>query len=270
MHFGQAEGQCQARPCDEIHAAVREQIAKIANSPGQETTFQSAPPAPRPLATTQTTRRTLMKKAVLSRHAQLTRLFGPAGSPERTMKIGGTAFTLCGTLCVGIAIDVLVEGVGPATSLFCGSIGLLFLGAGSGFLLIPLLRKRKRQWIRVTGTPVKAKAIEIRHVTSFGLQTTWNDWSPWVIVAEAEEGLDKKATFTQSEVKSPCTASRENQRITPLSLNNFPKLPTSHEINQKERQCLPTSRSCRPAQATGLRHSIQARTPVVMLLLLMK
>jgi hypothetical protein len=180
-----------------------------------------------------------MKKAVLSRHAQLTRLFGPAGSPERTMKIGGTAFTLCGILCVGIAIDVLVEGVGPATSLFCGSIGLLFLGAGSGFLLIPLLRKRKRQWIRVTGTPVKAKAIEIRHVTSFGLQTTWNDWSPWVIVAEAEEGLDKKATFVSHyswvnpqvffPVGSEVTVYRQPGKPTDYAFE-FEQLPeTAHE-----------------------------------------
>ena len=75
-----------------------------------------------------------MKKAGLSWHSRLTALFGPPRSPERAMKIGGTAFTLCGILCVGIAIEVLVMGVGPATSLFCGSIGLLFLGAGSGFL----------------------------------------------------------------------------------------------------------------------------------------
>jgi hypothetical protein len=80
--------------------------------------------------------------------------------------------------------------------MFCGLIGLLFLAGGFGFLVMPFLRKRKRQWIRMTGTPVKAKVIQIRHDTTFGLQTTWNDWSPWVIVAEAEEGLDKKATFT--------------------------------------------------------------------------
>jgi hypothetical protein len=137
-----------------------------------------------------------MKKAVLSWHSRLTALFGPPRSPERAMKIGGTAFTLCGVLCLGIALDVLVRGVGPAASLFCGTIGVLFLGGGFGFLVMPLLRRRKRQWIRMTGTPVKAKVIEIRQDTSFGLQTTWDDWSPWVMVAEAEGGSDKKATFT--------------------------------------------------------------------------
>jgi hypothetical protein len=134
--------------------------------------------------------------AVPPRHSLLTALFGPPRSPERALKIGGTAFTLCGILCLGSAFDLLVSGSRPATSLFCGSIGLLFLGAGSGFLLMPLLPKRKRQWIRMAGTPVKARVIEIRHDRTFGLQTTWDDWSPWVIAAEAEEGLGKKATFT--------------------------------------------------------------------------
>jgi hypothetical protein len=70
---------------------------------------------------------------------------------------------------------------------------LLFLAGGFGILVIPLLRTRKRQWIRATGTPVKAKVIEIKHDTRVGLQTTWDAWSPWYIVAEADEGLDRKA-----------------------------------------------------------------------------
>lgn len=136
-----------------------------------------------------------MIKPVLSWPSRLAHLFGPARSPERTMKIGGTAFTLCGVLCLGIALDMLLTGVGPATSLFCGSIGLLFLTGGFGILVMPVLRRRKRQWIRMVGMPVKAKVIEIRHDTTAGLQTTWNHWSPWFIVAEADEGLGRKAIF---------------------------------------------------------------------------
>jgi len=136
-----------------------------------------------------------MKKSVLSWPSRLIHLFGPARSPERTMKIGSTALILCGVLCLGIALDVFVTGVGPATSLFCASIGLLFLAGGLGILLIPVLRARKRQWIRATGIPIKAKVIEIRHDTTLGLQTTWDDWSPWFIVAEADEGFERKATF---------------------------------------------------------------------------
>jgi hypothetical protein len=111
------------------------------------------------------------------------------------MKIGGAAFVLCGVLCLGIVLDVLVTAVGPSTSLFCASVGLLFLAGGLGILLMPVLRARKRQWIRATGAPVKAKVIEIRHDTRLGLQTTWNDWSPWFIVAEAGEGLERKTIF---------------------------------------------------------------------------
>jgi hypothetical protein len=136
-----------------------------------------------------------MKKSVLSWPSRLIHLFGPARSPERTMKLGGAAFVLCGVLGLAIALDVFVTGVGPATSWFCASIGLLFLAGGLGLLLIPVLRARKRQWIRATGTPIKAKVIEIRHDTTLGLQTTWDDWSPWFIVAEADEGLERKALF---------------------------------------------------------------------------
>jgi hypothetical protein len=136
-----------------------------------------------------------MKKAVLFWHSHMTALFGPAHSPERASKLGGTAFTLCGVLCLGIALNVLVTGVGPATSVFCGTIGLFFLAGGLGILVMPQWRRRKRQRIRATGNPVKAKVIEIRHDTAVGLQTTWDDWSPWVIVAEAEEGLDRKVIF---------------------------------------------------------------------------
>jgi hypothetical protein len=70
-----------------------------------------------------------------------------------------------------------------------------FLAGGFGILVIPLLRRRRRQWIRATGTPVKAKVIEIKHDTRVGLQTTWDAWSPWYIVAEANEGLERKAIF---------------------------------------------------------------------------
>ena len=136
-----------------------------------------------------------MRAALLSWPSRLIHLFGPARSPERTMKIGSTALILCGVLCLGIALDVLVTAVGPSTSLFCASVGLLFLAGGLGILLMPVLRARKRQWIRATGAPVKAKVIEIRHDTRLGLQTTWNDWSPWFIVAEAGEGLERKAIF---------------------------------------------------------------------------
>jgi hypothetical protein len=48
----------------------------------------------------------------------------------------------------------------------------------------------------MTGTPVKARVVEIRHDTTLGLQTTWNDWSPWFLVAEADEGLERKAIFS--------------------------------------------------------------------------
>jgi hypothetical protein len=51
------------------------------------------------------------------------------------------------------------------------------------------------QWIRRTGIAVKTKAIEIKHDTAVGMQMTWNDWSPWYIVAAADEGLERKAEF---------------------------------------------------------------------------
>jgi hypothetical protein len=33
------------------------------------------------------------------------------------------------------------------------------------------------------------------HDTRVGLQTTWDAWSPWYVVAEADEELDRKAIF---------------------------------------------------------------------------
>jgi len=136
-----------------------------------------------------------MRKAILSWHSPLTDLFGPARSPERAMKILGSGFTLCGLIGLGAALDVLLRGVGATTSLFCGLIGLVFLGGGFGFLIVPPLRRRKRQHIRLMGIPVKAKVVEIRQDTAFGLQTIWDDWSPWVIRAEAIEEFGKKAIF---------------------------------------------------------------------------
>ena len=61
------------------------------------------------------------------------------------------------------------------------------------YIIIPALEWRQRQLILTTGTPVKAKVIEVRIDASF----RGNSGKPWVIVAEyKDEKQRRKLAFT--------------------------------------------------------------------------
>jgi Protein of unknown function (DUF3592) len=81
------------------------------------------------------------------------------------------------------------------TPICLGILGAACVAISGLYLIIPAQEWRRRQLVLTTGTPAKAKVIEVRIDASF----RGNSGKPWVIVAEYQDGKQRRKLAFTSE-----------------------------------------------------------------------